>query len=273
MKSNNPKPYKPSKSMLNLLKTRNLNESTNSSYLHYYGEFLKFINKSPKDIDSTDIQAYLNHLRKNKCAYSTFNINLNALKVFHEKLFSDPLLQNIKRPKIKNLNLDVLSHEEIIHIIEHIDNIKHKAIFAIIYYCGLKSSEVVRLKFNHIDFKKKKIKIPPVSESKKIRLIDMNDDIFPILQEYVKAYGKKEWLFPGKPSTKPYSVRSLQRLFTETGIRFGIEKILTPITVRRSRAIELQKKGFDWTFIKDFLGHEGKDTTRRFYRELSRTSE
>ncbi|MEM7183099.1 MAG: tyrosine-type recombinase/integrase [Spirochaetota bacterium] len=271
MRSNSTKTYKPTKSLLNTLKLKNLNESTNSSYLHYYQEFLKYVNKSPKAVSSDDIQGYLNQLRKNKCAYSTFNINLNALKVFHEKLFTESMMKNIKRPKIKNLNLDVLNHEEVIDILENMENVKHKAIFAIIYYCGLKSSEVVKLKVTDVDFRRKKIKVPPATESKQSRIVSMNKEIIAILKDYLKVYGKHEWLFPGKPISKPYSVRSLQRLFTETANRFGITKVLTPITVRRSRAIELQKEGHDWKLIKDFLGHEGKDTTKRFYRELVKT--
>lgn len=271
MRSNSTKTYKPTKSLLNTLKMKNLNESTNSSYLHYYQEFLKYINKSPKAITADDIQGYLNQLRKNKCAYSTFNINLNALKVFHEKLFTDSLMKNIKRPKIKTLNLDVLSHEEVVDILQRTENIKHRAIIGIIYYCGLKSSEVVKLRVKDLDFRKKKIKVPPATESKDPRIVSMNKEIIDFLKEYLKVYGKNEWLFPGKPITKPYSVRSLQRLFTETASRFGIKKVLTPITVRRSRAIELQKNGHDWQLIKEFLGHEGKDTTKRFYRELVKT--
>lgn len=270
MKSTKNNSIKLSKGQLNTLKSKNLNESTNASYLHYYEEFLKHINKPPKLVNSSDIAEYLSYLKKNKCAYSTFNINLNALKIFHEKLFLEDSLKNIKRPKIKNLNMDVLSHEEVINIINNLNNLKHKTIFCITYYCGLKSSEIVKLKISHIDSKKKKIKVPPINENKEPRIVDIPEETEKILTEYIENFQVKDWLFPGKPSNKPYSVRSLQRLFTEIAIKFGISKILTPITVRRSRAVELQKKGYDWIFIKNFLGHEGKDTTKRFYRELSK---
>jgi integrase/recombinase XerD len=140
-----------------------------------------------------------------------------------------------------------------------------------VYYLGLKSSEVIQLKISDLDLKKKKLKVPSLKVKGEYKLLSLVPELEELLQSYLKNIPQTVWLFPGKPANKQYSIRSLQRLFTDTATRLGITKVITPITIRRSRAVELKKAGYDWKYIKEFLGHSGKDTTKRFYRELSKS--
>jgi integrase len=67
--------------------------------------------------------------------------------------------KEIPRPKKGRKLPDVLDQADILKIIDAVENLKHKTILLLIYSAGLRVSEVVRLKGNDIDSKRKLIHI------------------------------------------------------------------------------------------------------------------
>ena len=66
---------------------------------------------------------------------------------------------SLPRPRKEKQLPVVLSQEEVVRILDVVDNLKHKTMLMVIYSAGLRVGEVVRLKIEHIDSKRKLIYI------------------------------------------------------------------------------------------------------------------
>ena len=80
---NTPNYYRPSRDPIHLLKQemklRRFSQKTIKSYLHYINQCLDYANKSPKDIITSDVRAFLEHLADSGRSSSTLNTAYSAL--------------------------------------------------------------------------------------------------------------------------------------------------------------------------------------------------
>ncbi|QTL97877.1 tyrosine-type recombinase/integrase [Iocasia frigidifontis] len=111
----------------------------------------------------------------------------------------------------KKLGLRYYSLNEIKKVIQITQNLKHKTILVFIYSSGLRVSEVVKIKMNHIDIERKMLRVPQ-GKGKKDRYTILSDTALLYLRAYRSKYKIYEWLFPGR-GEKHLSVRSVQKIF------------------------------------------------------------
>jgi len=166
-------------------------------YIHYNEEFLKFVKKNPKEIADMDVKNYLFHLVNEKVSTSTLNTAINALKFYCGNVLKREFVCEIKRPKKDKKLPVVMNQEEVSRILSSVNNIKHKLILMLIYSAGLRVGEVVRLKVEDIDVKRKLIHIKS-AKGRKDRYTILSDTAMETLGLYVNVNSPKKWLFHGK---------------------------------------------------------------------------
>ena len=176
----------------------------------------------------------------------------------------------VHRPKREQKLPNVLSKEEIKRIIEAPKNLKHRSMLSVIYACGLRRSELLNLKPNHID-SKRKLLIIYQSKGKKDRVIPIGDKIIDLLREYYKAYRPKEWLFEGQIKGNKYSATSLEKVLKQSLQRAKIKKPVTLHWLRHSFATHLMESGTDMRYVQVLLGHKSSRTTE-IYTHVSTKS-
>src|SRR5438105_13978614 len=114
--------------------------------------------------------------------------------------------------------------------------------------CGLRASEIVRLKVKHIDSAQNIIRIEQ-SKGRKDRNVMLSNEMLDLLGRWWKARPSRydagippqeRWLFPSRKSAgKPITTRHLNRLFHEAADAAGIKKSVTVHTLRHSFATHL----------------------------------
>jgi len=87
------------------------------------------------------------------------NIIINALRFYYGEILKRKFIYEVKRPRKERKLPVVLSREEIAKILFLVDNIKHKTILMLANSAGLRESEIIRLKPEDIDSKRKLIHI------------------------------------------------------------------------------------------------------------------
>lgn len=93
---------------------------------------------------------------------------MNAIKLFvriRADILLDPEL--IHRPKRAKVLPNILSKQEIKLILSASKNIKHKAMFCLIYSCGFRRSELLNLRLEHVDSGRKLLIIKQSKGKKK----------------------------------------------------------------------------------------------------------
>lgn len=256
------------------LKTeKKLGDNTVESYLLDLMSFLKWFNNDVRITTKEDILNYISFLRGNLNEKS-INRHISSLKSFYSYLadmnyISINPLEDISILKVKKTLPKYLSTEEVDKLL----NIKlntafdyrNKAMLEVIYGTGLRVSELVKLEYSNIDFENSIIRVK--GKGKKDRIVPLGEIASYYLKTYINDYRSKllnknnyDEIFlnnHGKPITRQGFNFILENIRKET----GIEKELTPHTLRHSFATHLLEGGADIRSIQEMLGHENISTT------------
>ncbi len=133
------------------LNYRNYSPKTVKSYLTYIREYLLFVSKHKYNLKEDTLRDYLITKQKKGLSSQTINLALNAVNFFYREILKYDKKIDIKFTKRTNKIPIVLSRQEIKHIMNAIDNKKHKLMVTLAYSSGLRVSEVVNLKVKDID--------------------------------------------------------------------------------------------------------------------------
>lgn len=246
------------------LKLRGFSDKTLKSYLFYNNKFLNFANKAPDDITEDDVRAYLaNLISTEKKNAATVALVRAALKFHYDGLLKKNIV-TLKTPKIQKKLPTVLSRDEVRKLIESASTKKSRLMLMLLYSSGLRVSECCSLKVNDIEMEQK---IGWVRNGKggKDRLFILSDSLIEGLRGFVAGNGG--YLFSNK-SDAPLSARNIQKIVSTTARRAGINKEVTPHTLRHSFATHLLESGESIRKIQELLGHSNLQTTQ-IYTKVS----
>ena len=248
---------------------RALSPHTLKSYVNHIKVYLGEIGKSvnPMEMTKTDIEDYLIKRHKRLAtSESERNCHINAIKFLYEQVLGrDRMLFYITRPEKPQQLPKVLGEHELESLFRAVLNLKHKAILVTAFSCGMRVSEVVRLRVRDIDGERMQVFIER-AKGKKDRYVMLSPFLKDILARYVEIYklDPDGYLFEGQEAGKPYSTRSAQIIFNRAVKSAGIHKKVTFHVLRHSFATHLLEKGVDIKYIKELLGHFDIKTTERY---------
>lgn len=254
------------------LKSRRYADNTISTYTDALTTFLRFYNLKPIDkITNDDVIKFNNeYILKNNFSASFQNQVVNSIKLFFSKIQNTSInIENIHRPKRAYTLPMVLSLDEVEKIINSIENIKHKAMLAMIYSVGLRRGELLNMKIKDVDSKRMLIHIHS-AKGNKDRIVPLSDTTLKLLRDYYQKYKPKDFLFEGQFGDK-YSEKSLQEVFIKAKTIAGIKKNATLHTLRHSYATHLLEGGVNLRYIQEILGHKSAKTTQ-IYTHVSSES-
>lgn len=248
------------------LRSKRYSNNTIKTYTDALRTFLRFYkNKVTAQITIKDIIYFNNeYILKNQFSSSFQNQVVNALKLFFlvvENRNLDPQL--IHRPKRAKDLPNVLSKEEVKLLLDSTQNMKHKAMLSLIYACGLRRGELLRLKPTHID-SRRNLLIINSAKGNKDRVVPLSSKIIVQLRDYYKASRPVIYLFEGQKAGTPYDERSLQQVLKQAVVRARIKKPVTLHWLRHSYATHLLEAGTDLRYIQEILGHKSSRTTELY---------
>ncbi len=186
---------------------------------------------------------------------------VGAIKLFYrdrENLEFDVVSDILYPAKHKKLP-NVLSEENVIRLLQATRNIKHKLAFAMLYSCGLRIGELIRLKLVDIDLERRTVRIRK-SKGFKDRVVMLAERILPLLHHYLQLYHPVEYLLNGQNGLM-YSAVSVRAALKRARIEAGIRQRVSPHTLRHSFATHLLDQGVDIRHIQVLLGHSKPETT------------
>lgn len=259
---------------------KGLTDRTIASYrndLEVYKNFLKnnYIT-TISDISSEDIKCFLKE--RNKTETSTVAHNLTVIKNFHSYLFRQKLVKKdvsefIERPKLRKSLPKTLSIEDINKLLDIELNTpfdyRNKAMLELMYGTGLRVSEIINLTLTDIDLTNCIIRI--TGKGNKEREVPLGEYSIYYLNLYL---GKRKELLKnvpcnklfinnhGKGMTRQGFFKNLKNILKEK----GLNKDISPHTLRHSFATHLINRGADLRSIQEMLGHADISTTKIYTR-------
>ena len=251
-------------------------ENTINSYKADLENFLSYNkNINTNSISNDDLKEYVKYLKEEKLNEKSISRNISCLKSFYkflviEKYVSKNPSDSIFIPKIKKSLPKILTEEEVLILldIKLTDNYsyRNKAMLELMYATGLRVSELVNLKLQDIDLNQDIVRT--MGKGSKERIIPIGDYAKEYLEKYLYEYrgtmlkkSSNEYLFlnnHGKKMTRQGFFKIIKNIAKEK----GIDKDLSPHTLRHSFASHLLKYGADLRTIQELLGHSDISTTQ-----------
>ncbi len=250
------------KEYIDSLTIRRYSSNTIRTYSSMFEEFINYYHyKKPIEITEKEIIAYMRYLVVERGVSSSYqNQAINAIKYYYEQVLGEQRkFYFVERPRREKVLPEVLSKEEVEAMIKSTDNLKHKCLLMITYSGGLRLSEVKNLEVKDIDFERNIINIKK-AKGKKDRITLLSKKVSLTLQEYLKIYQPRKWVFEGQVGGQ-YSASSMEKIVKQAAAKAGVLKKVSMHTLRHSFATHLIEKGTDIRYIQSLLGHESIKTT------------
>ena len=115
-------------------KIRNLKDRSISCYKNYVSYFLKYQNKNPKELTCQDVRVFLLAKKEEGLKATTLNLYNSAIRFFYRNVLHI-LWDDITVPRmiLEHKLPTVLTASEIDRLLDAVDDIKYKAMFAVMY--------------------------------------------------------------------------------------------------------------------------------------------
>jgi integrase/recombinase XerD len=147
-------------------------------------ESFQGIATKPTEISRKDIIEFLSEIQ----SPNTHKSYLSAIKLFYKKIINQPeKLKRIEQPIINRKLPIVFTHGEVQKMFNVCDNLKHKIILSLLYGCGLRRTELLNLKWEHINRNAMILNVVS-GKGKKDRQVDLPENIIPLLEKYYMKY-------------------------------------------------------------------------------------
>ncbi len=259
------------------LRLRGFSPRTIETYLYQNQKFLQFIRKEPEKIQEKDIKEYLGHLLSDKKdAHTSVALAKAALKFYYDEILKKNIV-NLKTPKLARKLPEVLSTEEVKHLLNALTHTKSRIIVKLLYSSGIRLSECLNLKIEDLELGNK-IGWVRGGKGGKDRMFILSHDVVEEILNYVNKINRRSgYLFPGKEGEKgekngkkvrPLTPRNVQRIVKNAVRKANISKKITPHKLRHSFATHLLEAGTDVRIIQELLGHSNLQTTQ-IYTKVS----
>lgn len=257
---------------------RNYSGNTLEAYILDINKLLKFLKDngiSPEAAKLSDIQCFAASLHDIGISPRSQCRILSGVRAFYKYLYLDGYIKDdptelLESPKLGDHLPEVLTTEEVDRLEQAIDLSKwegqrNKAIIEVLFSCGLRVSELVNLKMSALYLDEQFVRI--MGKGSKERLVPISENAIKQLKYWfidrshmnIKP-GEEDYVFlnrRGAHLTRTMILIMIKRLGTEA----GIQKTISPHTLRHSFATALLEGGADLRAIQSMLGHESIGTT------------
>lgn len=227
-------------------------------------------------VTETNLNSYMLYLERNQFASSTVSRNVASMRAFFNYLYKmkkvehDPT-ENLKPPKVDKKMPDILSVQEVDLLLRQPSKrtpkgLRDKAMLELLYATGIRVSELIGLKMADLNMRMGYI---ICHETEKDRIIPFGNMAKKALQEYLQmareAFLKEEseMLFTNR-SGDSMSRQGFWKILKAYAKEAGIEKDITPHTLRHSFAAHLLQNGADLKSVQEMMGHSDISTTQMY---------
>ena len=270
-------------------------ENTIESYEQAVKQYYEFMNvngyNTEDDIISnsswSNLIMFRNMLEEKQLNPYTINVRLSGLKSFfnflvYARIISENPMDTIEKVSTNSVeqNTDFLTHEEYMRLLDIIgtklpnvkqDNFEYirardLLMVGLVLQTGLRISEVLSLTVNQIDTENKRIKL--LGKGKKLRVVSFTDDVLTLLQNYTSVRNTikiqdTEILFLSRTGKK-MSRQNVNVNLKKYCERAGIEKNITPHSLRHTSITQMGESGMSVAKISAVAGHSSTTITSRY---------
>ena len=239
-------------------------------YVRAVRKLADFHQKSPHQIDSSELRAFLlHHIVERDVAAGTQSVLLSGIKFFFRTTCPREweVLQQTKLNYVKTLP-EVITQPQVFQIIDASRTRRMKTFVWTTYTLGLRIGEAVHLEVGDLDSQRMMVHIHR-GKGAKDRYVPLPQSTLAALRLFWTTHRNPRFLFPaegrdhqnGSAAQTPMSISTVQSAFKKITQQLNFGKKVSCHTLRHSYATHLLEAGVSLKAIQKYLGHSSLQTT------------
>lgn len=229
-------------------------------------------------LEAEGLRAYIRQIQE-QYSRPTVARKISAIRSFYrylrrEQLIDEDPSKQVRGPKLTRRLPACLDKEEIVRLLMSPDTnsvlgARDRALMEVLYATGMRVSELCGLRVQ--DYNQEGMEMRVLGKGGKERVVLLNQSAHNWLKKYLSetwtklAEGRtpqaEHPLFVSRQATR-LSSRSVHRIVMKYALKAGINKPITPHTLRHTFATHLLEGGADLRVVQDLLGHTTINTTQ-----------
>jgi integrase/recombinase XerD len=266
---------------------RGLSERTVSAYTRDLARWLDFVTdtgaSSPQEVDTGLLRAWVFDLKDAGLAATSIRRARSAVRTYFGFLLAEGAIEadptdRLEAPKADRKLPDFLSRDEIERLLDAPDPThalywRDRAVLEFLYATGVRVSELVDLPLSSLDLEDGFALV--FGKGSKERLVPVGGPAQRALRRYLREVrptldtGDGDGRVFLNARGKPIRRESIWALVRDSARRAGIDKTVSPHTLRHTFATHLVEGGADLAAVQELLGHADISTTQ-IYTHLDR---
>lgn len=252
--------------MIEAMRQRGFSVRTHQSYLAAVSGLARYYQCSPAQLTIEQLQEYFKYLAlERELSGASCRLHLHAVRFLYLQVlkwptFDVPLIVPKRAQRIPEL----LTHVEVARILGACANPKHRMLLETCYGCGLRVSELVRLRVRHIDGERRLLRIEQ-GKGAKDRAVTLPPLLLDHLRRYWQYQRPRDWLFPRAQRPEiPLGISTAQRAFTRAKRAAAVTKVGGIHSLRHAYATHQLEAGLPVHQLQQLLGHRNLQSTLRY---------
>lgn len=253
------------------LRLRGYSQGTVDNYLRCAKSFVAHFMRPPGELGYEEVRAYFSQMLESQASESKRLMHVAAVKFLYRVTLDRPeVVRRLPWPKQVRKLPDILSFEELEHILLAVERPTSRMVLVLAYGAGLRVSEACRIEIRDIDSHRGVLKVR-CGKGKKDRYVGLGEKLLALLRSYWKtARPSGQELFPGAAPGSHLSPKTVRESLARAVAAAGVSKRVTPHVLRHSFATHLLESGVDLRVIQALLGHASIRMTAH-YTQVSTT--
>ena len=190
--------------MIQDMQLRGFTPGTQRTYLEGVKALARHYGRSPDQLTEEQIRQFFLYLTQTRrLARSTVRVYLYAIKFLFRRTLNRrwPVFELMRVRKSKKLPV-VLSPDEVRQLLAQIRRPAARMVAILLYSCGLRVSEAVRLRAEHIDSKRRVVCVRN-GKGNKDRYVPLPKRTLELLRDYWREHRPRTWLFAACDGDRP----------------------------------------------------------------------
>ena len=269
-----------------LIHTKHASDNTVASYMRDLRQYASYLGSEGIDVLDADqdvVSGYMNSMKANGKSAATISRALASIKslyifaVQNREIEENPI-HNIKIDKAEKKLPQILTGKEVELLLQQpkvteMKGCRDKAMLEVLYATGIRVSELIGLNIDDVSLPGSFIRC---ESGEKTRIIPIYPEALQSLHEYIDSVRPKMIAVPTEHSLfvnvsgERMSRQGFWKIIKHYQEKAGIEKDITPHTLRHSFAVHLLENGADLRSIQEMLGHADISSTQIYTHVVKR---
>ncbi len=237
--------------------------------------------ENPEDVTETNLNSYILYLERQDKSAATISRSIASIRSFYhyllrKHLVTDDPTEHLKSPKVTKKAPEILTADEAARLLAQPDRrtdkgVRDRAMLQLLYTTGLRVSELIHMTTGDVNLEMGYI---TCTDRGRKRVIPIDRGTRIILDEYMSS--TRQRMLKGNDSDalftncsgKPMSRQGFWKVIKYYAAEAGIQKDITPHTLRHSFAAHQLEKGTDVHDLQVILGHADLTTTQMYARMM-----